>query len=234
MNAFHATRLATAIVLAPLALACDADLASVELTVYGEEFIEEGIPEDAFADGWAVEFTRFEVSIADMGLLGVDADPGTFDLTEPSDGEGQLVGTIEVPNSEVASDGEYVIERIEVEGIAQKDDVTKQFSWTFDAVLEHSECQGQEGGVFQATIHADHLFYDSLASEEPALRFEAIAAADSDDDGDVTVSELEAADIGDYDPGSGGGVENLWQYLEAASKTVGHANGEGHCHVTVL
>lgn len=228
------TVLLATILLAPLALGCDADLASVELTIYGEEFIEEGIPAAAFADGWAVDFTHFEVTIADLGLLGVEADSGTFDLTEPSDGEGQLVGTIEVPSSELAADGEYVIERIEVEGIAQKDDVTKQFSWTFEAVLEHSECQGQEGGVFQATIHADHLFYDSLAAGEPALRFEAIAAADSDDDGDVTVSELEAADIGDYDPGSGGGVDNLWQYLEAAAKTVGHANGEGHCHVTVL
>ncbi|HSC83833.1 MAG TPA: hypothetical protein VLC30_09485, partial [Pseudomonas sp.] len=165
-------------------------------------------------------------------ILKVEADPGTFDLTEPSGGEGQVVGAIEVPESEQAGDAVYVIERIEVDGSGSKDGVTKRFSWAFDAELEHSECEGKEGGVFQATVRADHFFYDSLAAAEPALRFEAIAAADSDDDGDVSVSELEEADIGDYDPGSGGGTENLWQYLEAAAKTVGHANGEGHCHVT--
>lgn len=224
--------LVTAFLSVPLTLGCDADLGSVELTIYGEEFIEEGIPRDAFADGWSVDFTRFDVTISEFGILNVDADPGTFDLTEPTGGEGQVVGTIEVPESELSGDAEYVIERIEVDGVAHKDDVTKQFSWTFDAVVEHSECEGKDGGIFQATIHADHLFYDSLASEEPLLRFQPLADADSDDDGDVTVSELEAADIGAYDPGSDGGVENLWQYVEAAARTVGHANGEGHCTVT--
>jgi hypothetical protein len=49
------------------------------------------------------------------------------------------------------------------------------------------------------SVHADHLFYDSLVSEEPQLLFQphanANANADTDADGQVTKAELSVAEI---------------------------------------
>ncbi len=87
----------------------------------------------------------------------------------------------------------------------------------------------------QITIHGDHLFMDSLVEMEPSLRFDAIAAADADHDGDVTLEELEAVsqtafealDHYDVDPDSG--ITDLRAYLTYLATTVGHIDGEGHC-----
>jgi hypothetical protein len=117
-----------------------------------------------------------------------------------------------------------------VSGTGTKAGVSKSFEWTFDTPTKYSNCQLEleEGQGFQITVHADHLFYDSLISEDPGVRFQALADADTDGDGVITQSELAATDIGSYDPGSEG-VEDLWAWLVAQSQTMGHFNGEGHC-----
>ena len=230
----HAPRLALLAALTCLS-SCTGE-GEVEVRVWGEDFIELGIPADELADGWAVEFTRFEVELSEVNVAGVSFDePATFDLAEASEGRGQLVGRSTTDAGEF-DDGRFVLAEVIVEGQANKDGVSKQFVWAFPTAVRYSSCDTttniEIGGVgeFQVTVHADHLFYDSLASEEPALRFEALAAADDDGDADgiVTQAELEAAGLGAYDPGNLD-VANLWAFLVAQAQTMGHVDGEGHC-----
>lgn len=210
---------------------------AVRATIYGEEFIEEGIPEDAFDDGWSVEFDRFSVRVSNVHIGDIPLEVGgTKDLTKASDGEGQELGVAEAPAGKLVDSG-YTIERIVVAGRAKKGKSEKTFRWTFDDPTRYDECEPEtrvepgETATFQITIHADHLFSDSLVSEEPKLLFQPLADADLDDDGEITREELAEVDIGAYDPGSEGGVDDLWTWLVRLSKTVGHADGEGHCHV---
>lgn len=86
-----------------------------------------------------------------------------------------------------------------------------------------------ETASFQITVHADHLFSDSLVSSEPKVLFQPLADADSDGDGALSEAELVAADVGAYDPGSEDGIDDLWAWLGAQVRTLGHVDGEGHC-----
>lgn len=80
----------------------------------------------------------------------------------------------------------------------------------------------------QLTIHGDHLFYEDLG-EDPAVRFEALAEADADDDGEISAAELAAADVD-----AAVGAADLGALIEALISTLGHIDGEGHCaEVTV-
>jgi hypothetical protein len=72
--------------------------------VYGEAFIEEGIPASDFSDGWAVTFDHFLITIADVtAARGQDAPalsaptPRVYELARPTMGVGQPVATAEVP-----------------------------------------------------------------------------------------------------------------------------------------
>jgi hypothetical protein len=219
---------------AVLCCACSGGEGEVEVRVWGEAFIEEGIPATELADGWAIGFDGFEVVLRDVSVAGVSfEDPEPVDLSEPSEGRGQRVGRAAAPAGE-HDDAAFSIVSVVVEGSAEQGGVTKTFAWTFDTAVAYSNCETQtevpRGGVgeLQITVHADHLFYDSLVSEEPALRFDAIAAADTDNDGEVTMAELAAADIGAYDPGNLA-IDDLWSFLAAQAQTMGHVDGEGHC-----
>jgi hypothetical protein len=135
-----------------------------------------------------------------------------------------------------------------------KDKVTKHLDWAFDLATSYTECHAtqdgkEEDGVVvtngktaevQLTIHGDHPFYDRLqASEDPAiktsLRFDAIAAADEDDDGEVTLEELDAAtlDVLNYDR-TGFAVTTQGGFVRALARTVGHFRGEGECNIKAL
>lgn len=139
-------------------------------------------------------------------------------------------------------------------GTATKDQIEKRFRWGFAIGTRYAECQSEQGGVEQPgvvvtnntsldvelTTHGDHLFYDRLqASPDPAiptsLRFDALAAADADADGEVTLVELEATtlDVRSYDP-SGLGAINYGQFVTSLARTVGHFRGEGECRVSGL
>lgn len=216
-----------------LACACASE-GEVEVRVWGEEFIEEGIPAEAMTDGWAIEFQRFEVELRDVSIAGVTLDdPEPLDISEPSDGRGQLVGHAHVEAGDYEDAG-FTIASVQIEGMAQKDGVQKSFAWTFDTPVDYGDCETstevpRDGvGELQITVHADHLFYDSLVSEEPTLRFDPIAAADADGDGQVTMDELAITDIGAYDPGNLP-IDDLWSFLAAQAQTMGHVDGEGHC-----
>lgn len=222
-------------VLPLLTLACaDQGEGEIEVRAWGEDFIEIGIPAAQFSDGWAVEFSRFEVTLRSLTIAGQAlADPQPIDLAQPSNGEGQLVGrTPAAPGS--YDDAAFAVELMQVEGTASKGEVSKSFAWTFPLIVYYSECEtttevaAGELAQLQITAHADHLFYDSLVAEQPALRFEALAAADADGDDVITLVELAAADLGAYDPGNID-VDNLAQFLEVLTTTIMHVDGEAHC-----
>lgn len=148
---------------------------------------------------------------------------------------------------------------IYIAGLATKEvdgtTVTKKFHWGFDTATQYRDCQqpaenGQarpgivvtEGGedVSELTTHGDHFFYDRLAeSDDPAvktsLRFDAIAQADADEDGVITLEELSQVglDLKLYNP-SGFSAVTMADFVTALSRTVGHFRGEGECTVSRL
>jgi hypothetical protein len=207
---------------------------SVEVVAYGEAFAEEGIPASQFADGWAVTFSQVNVQIADVEVAGARlAGPFTVDLSVASGGRGHTLGTVETSEGHHGGPG-YRVLGLVVAGTATRGAEQKTFQWVFDTPVKYSDCEmavhvhGGAPGRFEITIHADHLFFDSLVSEEPTLRFDALAAADRDGDGEITASELAQTSVGAYDVGNTG-VRELWGFLEAQARLVGHADGEAHC-----
>lgn len=146
-----------------------------------------------------------------------------------------------------------------VQGTATKGGDSFTFSFGFPPV-EHSRCENDDGtaGIVvstnaiteaEVTIHLDHLFFDSLAIDEPKLRFEPFAAAAVG--GDVSNAFLatsvtnivdrmgnpimDGGNVVVYDPGPFViSPMNLEQFLLAAGSTMGHWNGEGHCDYEVL
>lgn len=232
----------TLIFLSLLGLGCGTEDASgegeLDVVAYGESFIEEGIPASEMDDGWAIDFSSFSVTLSAIQVAGDTLnDTHTVELTTPSAGAGQLLDSLLVPTGDYTDAG-FTVSDIRVVGSATDGSVTKTFDWSLGTTTTYVDCEPTTSvaadsiSSFQITIHADHLFYDSLVSEEPGLRFQRLADADTDDDGVITAAELEAADIGDYDPGSEGEVSDLWNFLRAQSQTVGHADGEGHCHLS--
>ena len=70
-------------------------------------------------------------------------------------------------------------------------------------------------------------------SETPELRFAEFAAADEDADGTVTTEELAAHDITAL-PNYGVGsldIDDLQGFVDHMTTTLGHIDGERHCHV---
>lgn len=137
-------------------------------------------------------------------------------------------------------------------GSATDGTTTKSFAWGFAEPATYARCVdvggGQEidgivvpdGGVVsvQLTIHGDHLFYDDLQSSAAGLRFAHIAAADTNDDGEVTLAELDAVDLSSIPTSEGTygvaatSVTTLGGFVRASTRTLGHFNGEGHCDVS--
>ena len=124
-----------------------------------------------------------------------------------------------------------------IAGSATKGEEVKTFAWGFATRTQYKACESEAlvkaatSATVQLTIHGDHLFYDDLFSETPSVRFDLIAAADGDGDGDITQAELEAVDLRpleNYQVGSTG-ITDLWKFVEHLTSTLGHIDGEGHC-----
>jgi hypothetical protein len=147
-------------------------------------------------------------------------------------------------------------------GTATKDDVTKTFAWGFAIGTRYLACHSEQDGKdeygvvvtnnseveLQLTTHGDHLYYDRLqASPNPAivtsLRFDTLAAADADEDGEITLEELDAAALNTkscsenpvpcYDP-SGLSAPTQGAFTTSLARTIGHFRGEGECTIEAL
>ncbi len=248
------------------AFACDDDPTSGTLSVfaYGEEFIEEEIPAEVFADGWKVDFAEFLVAVSGIAV-GTGATPAlTSDATyivnlAQLSGDGHPLVSGEVPGGRY-DDTSFSIApasgavaanatadqvafmndnglSIYVTGRGSKDGVEKTFAWRFSSATDYSACKSTakvDGGAARTvlTIHADHLFYDSLVSEAPDVRFQLFAEADTDGNQAITMDELAAVDItglDNYQVGNATNVTDLAAFVRAQTATLGHIDGEGHC-----
>lgn len=243
----------------------DGGTGTLKVELWGEEFIEEGIGADEFADGWSVTFDRFLINLGNVRVAREGRDPAidepafrVFDLAAttgplviaqavvPAGDYGHAAYTI-APVTAAATSGNATqadIVRmaaagwsILVEGTATKGERAVSFQWGVSTTTTYDPCHSEgavaDGGeaVVQITIHGDHLFYDSAVSDEPSLRFQDLANADADQDGQVTQAEMAAYGIlalEHYGVGSLD-IDNLWEYVSHMTTTLGHIDGEGHC-----
>ncbi len=253
---------------------------TVTATIWGEEYIEQGIepalsPDgEGFRDGWTVRFTKFLVNAGGLRLESTSgAAPVALDAMRVYDlhrTTGPLaIGSLpNVPARRYdrvsyrvapagadaaagnATNADVTLMRMRnltvyTEGTATKMGRTVRFRWGFPGTVLYTNCQSSEteqglavpsGGTAtaQLTFHGDHLFYDDLQSPEARLRFDLVASADADMDGEVTLEEMARIDLtrapqGQYGTGSRGDVRTLRDFVTALVATVGHFNGEGHC-----
>jgi hypothetical protein len=148
------------------------------------------------------------------------------------------------------------------EGTAKKGTQTVSFSWKLKNPTNNAACtngdDGKQGVVVKAnskaeaeiTLHVDHLFWDSLGSEEASLRFDAIAAK-ADASGAVAWSALESQSIDQPLDTQGAPIKNndgqnlsynagsavlsgqhLAAFVTESQSRAGHLNGGGLCTVT--
>ncbi len=261
---------------------------SVQITTWGEDYIEEEIPADpgdgsGFVDGWTVSYDKFLVSFQNVGIADADGESaavmsgsrlfdntasGVKSVTEFSDIPARAWNSVSYEIAPVDEDTELDDSATEadktlmqdggfsvyVSGTATKGDEQKRFAWGFAIGTRYEACHSEQGGKdqlgivvtngasleVQLTTHGDHLFYDRLqVSSDPevttSLRFDALAEADADEDGEVSLDELNDAplDVLRYDP-SGLGAATQGAFVTALARTIGHFRGEGECTVRKL
>lgn len=164
------TRFVSIVALAAAACGSEAAPGTMEIRIYGQDTIEQGIPAEVFSDGWAVSFDVFLISVGQISVVaGHDTPPGLstsqfriFDLTQPSDGLGYDVIAGEVPGGtydhvgfQVARDPRAISGNVGrgpvdlmiqggyslyLQGAATKDGVTKSFTWSFSNTTFYDHC----------------------------------------------------------------------------------------------
>lgn len=104
-------------------------------------------------------------------------------------------------NDLVAND--YQVPSILVRGSANRGSVTKQFAWKFRQTYAFTECESPIDGTLNTslhlkggdvlrpivTFHPDELFRDAIETDAK-VRFDALAAADTNADGEVSLEEV--------------------------------------------
>ncbi len=217
---------------------------------WGEDYIEAGVPAEAFADGCSATFTQFIVSVGAAEL--VDADGAlvasalsartTLDLVPVGPhplGEAEIpAGDYDHARFDISPDGANP--SIDVAGSVTCGANTVTFAWTFDTTAVY-DCEpatlslaSKGTGVTQFTVHGDHFFYDHLECEDAEVRGEAILAADANGDGEVTRAELAGVSVPElgYGVGRFSDATDLDTFIEHLTRTLGHVDGEGHCEVS--
>ncbi|MGE5785969.1 MAG: hypothetical protein ACM3ZE_15330 [Myxococcales bacterium] len=260
----------------------DPGTGTVVFTTWGEGYIEDGIPSDAFLDRWSVKFSKFLVAYNDVAVVDQSGKAVAklehalvFDLTQKAQGKPKTLASWVLdagpwpfvsyqvgPITANAMPGELATVQdvallqseqasIHVDGTATSlTGVVKTFHWSFAPATVFQRCHGMQdgkevegvlvtnGGTQQVelTVHGDHLFYDDLQSDTGGPRFQAYADADLNQDGEVTLTELEQVplytiplEMGTYGTGALGDVNTLGQYVRTLARTIGHYRGEGSC-----
>jgi hypothetical protein len=214
---------------------------------WGEEYIEQGIPADVFADGCSAVFEEFVVSMASVELrdgggatVGDLGDPITNDVVVPGP---TPLGAVTVPADHYSSVWVVVApttgSAVLVDGTLTCAGDSAHFRWTFDEHTQY-QCEPEEltipsGGTdeTQLTIHGDHLFYDGLENPDAAVRGTEILAADANGDDEITLEELDAVSIPalGFEVGQYSDVLTLRQFVSHLTRTIVHVDGEGECRV---
>ncbi len=264
------------VLILPLLAACGGT-GTIEVNVYGEDFIEQEIPaasapgEEGLVDGFKVEYDKFLVALANLEVANSDDEVAATDaatriwdvkkpgphavaqLDAPAErwdrvsvemrrASGATAGNADAADVDMMNAGGHTV--IATGRVSNETD-TYTFDWRFDTETLYADCVDADerpgvnvptgGSVpMQLTIHGDHLFYDDLQSDDPSLRFAAMAAADTNGDFDVTLEELAAVDLtslpsDQYGTGGDPDVNDLSEFVTALTRTLVHFQGEGHC-----
>jgi hypothetical protein len=213
---------------------------------WGEAYIEDEIPAADFADGCSATFDSFSVNLVESALLDGNGEVvgqtavGRFEMTTPGP---QEVGVVSVP-ARFYDTARFVIapddgSSIDASGTVTCGSDSVTFDWSFSTDTTYA-CEPvgltiPSGGTAttQLTVHGDHFFYDGLENPDAEVRGQAIVDADADEDGEVTMAELEAVDVAPlgYSVGQYSEVTNLGEFITFLTQTLGHVDGEGHCQV---
>ncbi len=196
------------------------------LGTWGEAYVEQGIPTDAFVDGCAVQFDTFLVQLRERALLAGDGTVAgaiegaqVFDLIAPGP---HPTGEVPVPaahydtvrvrigpgagatpgNASPAQVAALGTSAYHIAGTLTCGEDAASFSWAFETDTT-ARC-APDGltipsggrGDTELTVHADHLFYDALEDPDAVLRGRALLDAD-DGDGTLTLAELSAVSVAD-------------------------------------
>lgn len=202
--------------------ACHGEL---ELRVFGESFVEDGIPRDAVSDGWAISFDEFVVAVTDVTVHGEETialdDTYVFDLARSSDGAGHPLATLAVPADDYTHIGYRLaapaaIEggnadatqrqrlladgaALQVAGTATKQEETLGFSWSFAVDFGYICATSQQVRTGTKNTAELTIHADHLFADdffvEPRLAFDLVATADEDGDGIVTTDELASVSL---------------------------------------
>lgn len=142
-----------------------------------------------------------------------------------------------------------------VKGVATKGNTTKTFEWLFSLATAYEGCRVMQGtaitrGVYVSAdattgvdlpVTARPLFEEDLSALKPALRFEALANADVNGDGAISLAELDAvavadvrASIGHYGTGTYINVNTMRDYISAQARRIGGFRGIGSCQLKRL
>jgi len=188
-------------------------------------------------------------SIVDFEGVAAKAWPAVSYEIAPVTRDTKLSDSATEDDKQLMLDGGY---SFYVDATATKGAVSEHFSWGFTIGTRYRECHSLQDGKDEAgvvvrnnsrvdvelTTHGDHLYYDRLqASSDPAiptsLRFDTLAEADEDKDGELTLEELDAAPLNVklYDP-SGLGAVTQGAFVTSLARTVGHFRGEGECTIS--
>ena len=202
-----------------------------------------------------------EPDIDELGPLAARRwDRVSWNMRAPTESD-DVVALAGVDDEDVArmADGGFVYW---MAGHATKDDREVTFELGLDNPTANRDCtngfDGTTGIVVrnnsiaeaEITIHVEHLFWDTLSSEQTELRFDPIAAV-ADDEGVVTWDALAEQQLASmhgadgeplldetgaalfYNPGSLP-ITNLQEFVVATTRTQAHLGGAGLCTIEPL
>ena len=188
-----------------------------------------------------------------VGLAyGLGACPVTFDVRSPSDDAPLTAG---VTSADVAfmnarasdafvTDDEGAV--VYATGHATKGATTKRFAWLIRQRFDVQDCpagadagaatnlhlKGNDAVTLDISVHGEELFRAS-ADDGAALRFDDLAAADVNGDGDVTLEELALVPAPVTSADTDGGVVTLADLVYLALTTRMPQVGGGACEIDV-
>lgn len=218
----------------------------ISVVLADASFVEDGIHPSTVKDGWAITFSRLQVSIGDVMLEGSSLDDTSeqyqiVDLVRA--GEGFILGsahrTSEHPHALIGDIGftiasaagavagnvdESDVERmrtglysIYVEGTAQRGEETKSFSWGLTAGNAYMDCISQASLADEEPRVTISVRGDRLFGDEE-LVFDPFAASDANADGEIEEAELRNSQITLEG-------KNLWTWLEVHGGTLFSVDG---------
>lgn len=202
-----------------LAAACGGE-GPFSFTLWGEDFVEAGIPADEFDDGCTATYDRFVVVVSDRQVLDEgelvweSPEPRAYDLVlpgpTPMDQATLGTGTYTVvaatlapaasPEAGLVGEADLADvagHALRVSGTVTCGAASVDFDWAFDETASYrcdvAPLEIAEGidAITELTIHGDHLFYGTLGEAEHDDGLLGQAIVDADTDADGIVTQAE-------------------------------------------